>query len=422
MAIAYVASSAVEWTLQQSTTVPVPAGATAGDVALVMVATLASGTASSSTPPDGSWTELPSSPLTPAVFSSTLTRVQLWSHVITGHEPAAWVFAQTAPTTSNASQALAGVWRGVDADTPLDTTPTGAVGTTSAATGTATAPTLTTITDAATVAFLGWSWDGAATTPPAGFTERADDQSYLADRTVTPPAATGAVTHSAGNSAGAGKPWAAWLVALRPAGTGTAYTPTPADTGASSDHLAVSISGSIQVTLTDTSASTDTAQPQAIGYGHNDTDTGTSADTQLLQLELHRPGADTTSSADALAVTLTLGRPLADTAVSSDHLTVALQLQRAFADTAASADAVGAELTSPGEEDATGADDSSSADQLTIALALTRTAGDTATGVDHIQVNVTHPGDGRDITVTATLGPRRWAATLGPPRWRGHLT
>lgn len=298
----YVSGSSLAWGLRETTPLPIPSGISSGDIAIVVIATLASGTEVLSTPPDGSWTELDISPISPAVFSSTIVRVQLWWHVVTGAESGTWTFGQNAPVSTTATQAISGVWSDGDPVDPFDVTPSFAVGTTSVSTGLATAPSLTTLTEQDVLAFIGWSWDGVASTPPANFTERVDAGMYLADSPFVSPGPTGDISHVAGNSNGAGKPWAAILLALKPIPDGSELSPLIADS------LGIS----------------DTATAQTLSFGYLQNDSASLQDTVSNVKSLARTNPETLGVTDQVSVEFS--SPQSDNLLVGDTTVQAVKL------------------------------------------------------------------------------------------------
>jgi hypothetical protein len=118
---------------------------------------------------------------------------------------------------------------GVDTSDPINPTATSDTGTGQ----TSTAPTITTPRDGSLVIFCSGHWDAAACSPPTGstptFTERYDPGgsggiAYLADGPLTTAGATGAKSHTNGNS-GSG-PWGAGLISIQAAAADITLSPT----------------------------------------------------------------------------------------------------------------------------------------------------------------------------------------------------
>jgi hypothetical protein len=129
-------------------------------------------------------------------------------------EGASWDFTHS----SCSSQGFALTYRGVHTGTQIDVTATtnSGTGTTSTATG------LTTVTNGAMVIFVGHDYGDTANnlTAPTGttptFTERIDTAlTYAADGVMTTAGATGNKTMTSNSNSS--NPWAAALIALRPA-------------------------------------------------------------------------------------------------------------------------------------------------------------------------------------------------------------
>ena len=105
---------------------------------------------------------------------------------------------------------------GINTTTALDVTASMEQGSTTGTGQNAPAPSLSPVTNGAHLIHFRHSWDGAAVTPPAGYTERVEGASYVCDRVQTTAAPTGVVNVPSGNTAGT-KPYVISSIALRDA-------------------------------------------------------------------------------------------------------------------------------------------------------------------------------------------------------------
>lgn len=232
MAIEFRSASSVAQASRTNIIVPAPAGLAVGDVVVVGLYIGATSGAVNATPPDASWTQLLASPVSQSYSGYTVTN-QLWVHVVTESE-VSWTFTHTIAISMGAAAA----YSGVDATTPIDTPISSASGTGQ----TSTAASLTTLTPNVRLVLVESDWDAGAKTPPTGMTERLDSTTlYIADQALTSAGETGTRSHTNGNTGGAGKIWAAFLVPLRTSGE----TP-PVDTTAPSVPADITTSGITQ--------------------------------------------------------------------------------------------------------------------------------------------------------------------------------
>lgn len=205
-----------------NTTVTAPTGVQAGDYLLLLVALGASGEAPDPTPPSG-FTAI----ATPVDIGDTFNlELRSYGKVADSGDAAAANFTVTHTTAS--SQAVMLRITGVDADTPLDATPT--INDNNGATTTWTG--LTTVTNGAFIvaAEVDFADNTNDTSPPSGttptFTELLDvTLTYVAYGTMATAGATGDKTHV--NNNGGGAPWGSVLFAFRP---GVEVTDPPANT------------------------------------------------------------------------------------------------------------------------------------------------------------------------------------------------
>lgn len=194
-----------------TTTVTKPTGTADNDYILLGILTALGGEAPNPTPPAGF--TLVDSFLTDVDGGGFNVEMRIYGKVATS-EGASWDFTHS----SASSQGFALTYRGVHTGTPLDattTTNTG-TGTTTTATG------ITTVTNGAMVVLVAHDFGDTTNnlTAPTGttptFTERIDTALiYVADGVMTTAGATGNKTMT--NNSNSFDPWAAALIALRPA-------------------------------------------------------------------------------------------------------------------------------------------------------------------------------------------------------------
>lgn len=185
----------------------VPTGTADGDVMLALIA-VDGGSGATMTPPGG-WT------LEKSQDRTTTIKGLLYSRVASGE-----VAGTTTYTWSVSPNELMGggivTYRGVDTTTPMDATPTGAIGNSQSVDG----ATLTTVTDGAMVILGVYVQSATATTtPPSGYAEEFENSTgricACDDLIKTTAGASG--TLSAAMAGGVNKAWVAIVAALRPA-------------------------------------------------------------------------------------------------------------------------------------------------------------------------------------------------------------
>lgn len=303
MAISYRSISAVAYGTRTNSTGSQPAGAASGD-RLIAVGTFSGTSAPSVTPPSG-WTQ---------VATLTYNRPDPWYTVVTVWEAPYGVSAWTWSHASCDSQLTIECWQGVDGTTPIDVTPSTAIGTG----GTPTAPSITTVTDGCQILLARGSWDGNAVTPTAGWTERADAPVlWLGDKSQTTAGATGTGTVPHGNNSEV-TPWGIIQMALRPASGGTPASAAGSLslTGAAAATASAGASGALALT------GAATARADGVGAGALAL-TGAASASGSAQAAggIALVGAATASAAASAAGTLTLAG--AASATSSGSATAA---------------------------------------------------------------------------------------------------
>lgn len=269
MAIAYRSVTSVTSATRTTTTVNMPAGATAGDEIRIFVgAGVGSSTATTITPP-GSVTYVTT--VTYGAPDPWTVRVSEYRYRVVGSgDPTSFAFT----TPSASTEALAVAFSGVDATTPDDATsttnPGAAWGTTATFTG------LTVATTGAALVGARGSWDGTAITAPTGWTEVVDQPvTWLGYKLGLATGATGAITLPSGN--GGTFPWATIMSVLRPASGSSPVTATPTGIASALAFGAVTVALTLGVALTGiptaeafgtpTATATLTASPSGIGTG-----------------------------------------------------------------------------------------------------------------------------------------------------------
>jgi len=228
---------------------------------------------------------------------------------------------------------------------------------------------------------------------------------------------------------------------------GTDHTATPGDdvgiTDSATAHLATAPIDYTQ-TVTDPVGIADTGTDQSIGYSATKTETIDAADTASTTIDATRAAADPLNITDESSGQFGMGRGPVDTAGLSDEAAVILAAERIVADALGVTDTVTAVITSAGG--ASPVDDVGVTDAALVVAEAARVVADAIGGTDHVTavlsaaaaaadgvgltdsavavmqravtiadvVGVTDAASrpARNITVTATLAPRRWAATL----------
>lgn len=247
-----------------SVTVPVPAGAAAGHVAVLAVEIWLD----TATDPVITWP----SGFTQIAYAESTTdgfqRLYVARKVLTGADTGNYV-----PTWSGSywTQGQCSLWSGIDNTTPLDVAVSTAV---TAANTTMPAVSVTTVTAGCGMVHLVANENSATGTAPTGYTER-QEANYLRTNTKVAGAA-GAETPSGGSISVSTVKLGA-LVALRPAGGGGGNT-TPAGTATETDTAQAV--GRQRTTTVGTSTESDSAQPTGRA---RTTQVGTSTETDTAQ-------------------------------------------------------------------------------------------------------------------------------------------
>ncbi len=223
--IGFVGVSSTTYASRTLTIVTKPTGVVDGDFMLALVVTFSAGASDSPDPTaPGGWTLLSGFPVNLDDGPNWMEARLYWK--VASSEGASWSWSHA----SASSQGTVVAYRNVDTTTPFDVTPTINQGLNEVSTATG----LTTVTNNAMIVFFGHDWADTAnpSDPPTGttptFTERLDDTlTYLADGLLATAGATGNKTQTNSNAASGGTPWAQYLIALRPTGSGSGATATP---------------------------------------------------------------------------------------------------------------------------------------------------------------------------------------------------
>lgn len=212
MAINLRSTSTLAYGARINSTVTAPAGAQTGDVIVVSLL-VGDGSNVPATAPAG-WTLAASC----SYSAPDPWTVNQYVYVKPYDGATSWTFTHA---SANGAQAFAECWQGVDTTNPLDVPATKA--STGANTGatSATAPSLTTVTDGCQLVVARGSWDGNAITPPSGWTERSDTPVlWVGDKTQATAGATGSVVVPGGSTSA--QRWGIIMLALRPSGAAAA--------------------------------------------------------------------------------------------------------------------------------------------------------------------------------------------------------
>lgn len=388
MAIARVATTSVAQASRTNTTVSAPAGTAAGHV--VVVGLLVGRTASTTVTAPSGWTLV--GPITHSASDPYFVNLHLYYQVWDGASSWTWNHV-----TAD-SQAVAITYSGVDNGTILDVAAvTNTTGTGTVTQGTdATVASMTVAAGARLVGIRG-AWDGLAITPPTNWTELYDlPVMWAGDRDFTAGGATGTIAIDDGNNnPTTNNRWSVIVAALRPGGSGTTYTRTPADPVGISDNVSAVLAGTSVQTPADPIGLSDIVTVtrlvvRTVTDGVNVTDTGAP-----YQLVLTETIPDPVGASDAV------------TLIRSQVITVADPV--GLADTP-SAQKAGDTASNPG--DGAGITDATSA-----VLDRTRTPADAAGIIDVTSLEQGRPASDAmalsDTAVTALDRPRAAADIAG---------
>lgn len=262
MTVALVASSTSGATDAQtaSRTVPVPAGAASGHVAVIELETWLD----TSTDPVIDWAAIGFTQIAYVESSDGFTRLYIARKVLTSAETGTWNMTWTG---SYWNQAQCTLWSGVDNTTPLDVAVNTAV---TAANTTMPAVSVTTVTAGCGMIHVVSNENSATGTAPTGYTEQ-QEANYL--RTNTKVAGSAGAETPAGGSISVSTVKLGALVALRAAGGGGT---TPANPATETDTAQAA--GRIRATTAGTVTETDVAQPAG---RTRTTSAGAAAETEL---------------------------------------------------------------------------------------------------------------------------------------------
>lgn len=217
MAVAVRSFTSTTYASRTNTTLTAPSGLADNDILLAAVFVGVSGTAPSVAAPSG-FTALPGSPTSVTdVYGFNGKLNVFWKRAAS--ESGSYTFSHSSASSQGLLLAISGA---VTSGSPIDASSNNTgVGNTSTATG------VTTTVPNDLLLYIAHDWEGVgALSPPSGFTEIFDSLIYSARMSQATAGASGSKTQTNGNLYD--EPWAAWLVAVKPAAGGTAYTLTAA--------------------------------------------------------------------------------------------------------------------------------------------------------------------------------------------------
>lgn len=233
-------TSTVDYGTRTNTTVNRPSGATTDD--LIVVAMTCGGSTLVQPSAAAGWTLL--GRVTYSAPDPWAVDLALWAKPDDG--AASWTWTHD----SRSTQAFAMALTGVDLANFADVAATTASGSGT----TATAPALTTVTDAAWQIIARGAWDGTAITPPTGWTEHYDAPVlWVGTREQATAGPTGDVAVPAGNNGA--YPWGIIHAAIRPAGAGGGTTHSIASTGTGATDGTATLHATLALSSTGTGAS-----------------------------------------------------------------------------------------------------------------------------------------------------------------------
>lgn len=216
MAVAVRSFTSTAYASRTNTTLTAPSGLADNDILLAGIFVGASGTAPSVATPSGftALTGSPTSVTDDGGFNGKLN--VFWKRAAS--ESGSYTFSHSAASSQGLLLAISGA---VTSGSPIDASSNNTgVGKTSTATGVT-----TTVTNDLLV-YIAHDWEGAgALSPPSGFTEIFDNLIYAASQIQSSSGASGNKTQTNANTASS--PWAAWLVAVKPAAGAGSQTLTP---------------------------------------------------------------------------------------------------------------------------------------------------------------------------------------------------
>lgn len=218
MAVAVRSFTSTTYASRTNTTLAAPSGLADGDILLAGIFVGASGTAPSVAAPSG-FTALSGSPTSVTDSNPFQGKFNLfWKRAAS--ESGSYTFSHSSASSQGLLLAISGA---VTSGSPIDASSynTGFLNS-AKATG------VTTTVAGDLLLYIAHDWEGTgALSPPTGFTEQFDSLIYGASATQVAAGASGNKTQTNGNVY-SDSPWAAWLVAVKPATSGTAYTLTAA--------------------------------------------------------------------------------------------------------------------------------------------------------------------------------------------------
>lgn len=478
MAIAFRAQSAVTSATRTTTTIAMPSGVLAGDeVRIVVNAGQGGATAPTFTAP-GTATLVAT--VTWGDGSYTVRHSVYRYRVVGTGDPASFAFTHASATSDGGAFA----YSGVDATTPDDATPvTTSIANTGPTSFNAILNGITTVTANTMLVVARGSWDGNAITPPAGWTERLDQAITWVGEQADPTAgATGTISVPSGSTVGVA-PAAGIVMALRPSSGGGSFTGTlgadtptvsvTTPTAAWSGAVTVpTFAGAVAADLPPVSVSV----PLASWSGSSTVPAFTGAlDATIPTIAVDVPGVSWsgftgapsfagvldalappvdiavptlawigstavpifTGTVDAMLPTVAVGVPTSEWSgtVTAPGFTGTLTADTPALTVVIPTMAWTGAVSGPGESTGTlSADTPEVAVLAPVATWVGTTAVPTYSGalaatLPTVSVGVLTSawtgaapnGDDRDITVTATIDPRRWGATIEPGRWETTL-
>lgn len=223
MAVAIRSQTSTTYASRTNTVLTAPTGLANNDILLAFIFSAAQTTGPVPTPPTG-FTQIGTSTSVTDGGGFNGKFSVFWKRAAS--ESGSYTFTHSAASSQGVLLAISGA---VTSGSPVDVfssnsglAPNVGVGNNSS---TATGVTTTAANDL--LLYLAHDWAGSgALSPPTGFTELFDGLVYGASKALTTAGATGNVTQVNGDSNS--EPWAAWLVAIAPATSGSPYTLTAA--------------------------------------------------------------------------------------------------------------------------------------------------------------------------------------------------
>lgn len=216
MAVAIRSQTSTTYASRTNTVLTAPTGLANDDILFAVIFNALTGTPSVPTPPAG-FTQIGTSTADGAGgFNDKFSL--FWKRAAS--ESGSYTFTHAAASSQGLLLAISGA---ATSGSPVDVFSSNSSNTGSTSTGLS----VTTTVANDLLLYIEHDWEGLGTlSPPTGMTEVFDSLIYAASLALGAAGATGNKTQTNGN--GGGNPWAAWLVAIAPAGSGSPYTLTAA--------------------------------------------------------------------------------------------------------------------------------------------------------------------------------------------------